>query len=73
MNFEQDNLTMNSDIHDSHEVTELLGVLEDNILFHELLDEAEDLAEIAGPLRLPKRLILDRANPLEYMRPMEFK
>jgi hypothetical protein len=51
-------------------VSETNRILADHVEFHLDLEEAE--AEF-GPTTLPRRILKDRENPLESMRPVEFR
>jgi hypothetical protein len=66
-------LAMENEMSLEESVSNLLeenNVVQDHIQF--VLD-FQDLEELFGPASLPRRLLTDRENPLECLRPNEFR
>jgi hypothetical protein len=51
-------------------IGETNGILADHVEFELDLEEAEDEF---GPATMPRRILKDRENPMESLRPLEFR
>jgi hypothetical protein len=57
-------------------IKEVLALREENEIISdhiELILAFEELQKVVGPISLPHRLLTDRDNPLEALRPTEFR